>query len=575
MILACFLSAQAASLTAQLDRQVVPLDETVTLKLTFEGVAPQSTPNLPALPGLNVLGTSQSSQFTIVNGLQSSKITFNYTLMPTQPGEVVIPAMQVQVSGQTLTSQPLRLKVTPSANNAGSKAQTNLAFLKLVVPRSEVFLGEPFVVEMQLYFREAQDIRMPQLSAEGFALGQSAQPAQTTTTVDGIGYNVVIFKTSITAAKAGTVALGPATCDLNLRIPLAGSRQRDPFDPFSFFGPRVQLRPTTLNSGTVSLRVSPLPSENVPPTFNGAVGQFQLHVTAGPTNLAVGDPITIRARISGRGSLDRLTLPEQADWHDFKTYPATSSVETANPMGLDGAKVFEQVVIPQNHEIKALPAFQFSFFDPNQKNYRTLTKPAIPLTIRPGNASPVPILSLTNAVTASPPPVADDIVHIKPRLGSNEGTTLLIQQPWFLSLHAIPVLAWLALLAHRKRKESLANNPKLRRQRAVAQRVKLGLDELRTHAESQNSDEFFALLFRLIQEQLGAQLDLAAPSITEAIIDERLHAVRLPEGTLHALRDLFLACNQARYAPVRSRQELSALIPKAKAVLCDLESLKA
>ena len=40
----------------------------------------------------------------------------------------------------------------------------------------------------------------------------------------------------------------------------------------------------------------------------------------------------------------------------------------------------------------------------------------------------------------------------------------LVQQRWFLAVQAFPVVAWLSLLLARKRNESLANNPKLRRQ---------------------------------------------------------------------------------------------------------------
>jgi len=564
----------AAGLTAQLDRQSVALGETVTLSLAFEGVAPQSTPNLPVLPGLNVVGTSRSSQFSFVNGAQSSTTTFNYTLAPTKVGEIAIPAMQVQVGGQTLASQPLRLTVVaPSA--AAANAQTNLAFLKLVVPKNEFYLGEPFVLEMHLYFHDAQDVHMPQLTAEGFSTGQSAQPAQTSPTVGGVGYNLIIFKTVVIPAKAGDINLGPASCQLALRIPIGNTRQRDPFDPFSFFGARVQLRQTTLNSEAVPLRVLPLPSENVPPIFNGAVGQFQLSVNAGPTNLGVGDPITVKVTLGGRGTLDRLTLPEQPDWRDFKTYPPTSSVESTDPLNLTGSKTFEQVVIPENHEIKTLPAFQFSYFDPNQRRYNTLTKPAIPLNIRPSAASAVPVLNLTNTAAPAPPPEADDIVHIKPRLGSGRTTTLLAQQSWFLSLQAVPVLIWLGLFALRKRREQLANNPRLRRQREAVQKAHASLRDLRLQAENQNSDEFFATLFHLLQEQLGARLDLPAPSITEAIIEERLRGGALSEGPLTALHELFQACNQARYAPVHSRQELSALIPKTESLLRDLEKLDA
>ena len=137
------------------------------------------------------------------------------------------------------------------------------------------------------------------------------------------------------------------------------------------------------------------------------------------------------------------------------------------------------------------------------------------------------------------------------------------------------VCSGLAFLIWRKRRESLANNPRLRRQREVAQRVREGLKELRSHADARHSDQFFATLFRLLQEQLGERLDLPASAITEAVIEEKLRGRELSDETLKSLHELFQTCNLARYAPVQSRQELAALIPKLESSLRDLQHLKA
>jgi hypothetical protein len=104
-----------------------------------------------------------------------------------------------------------------------------------------------------------------------------------------------------------------------------------------------------------------------------------MSMSAGPTNIAAGDPITVKVQISGRGSLDALTLPEQPAWHEFKTYPPTTKTETTDQLGLQGTKTFEQIVTPQNSDIKALPPISFSYFDPEVKAYHTLTQAAVPL----------------------------------------------------------------------------------------------------------------------------------------------------------------------------------------------------
>jgi hypothetical protein len=108
----------------------------------------------------------------------------------------------------------------------------------------------------------------------------------------------------------------------------------------------------------------------------------------------------------------------------------------------------------------------------------------------------------------------------------------------------------------------------------VAQVVRQGLAELRRHAAGNRSDDFFATLARLLQEQLGERLDLPASAITEAVIDEHLRPRGVPEAVLGSLRELFQTCNFARYAPIKSSQELTAMIPKIEAALRDLQELE-
>src|SRR5262249_29320254 len=155
---------------------------------------------------------------------------------------------------------------------------------------------------------------------------------------------------------------------------------------------------------------------DVPDGFNGAVGQFSLQVTASPTEVTVGDPITVRTIITGRGLIETLTLPTQSHWRDFKVYPPNTAVESNDPLGLSGTKFFTNAVIPLNHEIKALPPLQFTYFDPEARSYRTLTGPAIPLSVRPNAAVAPPPPLPTNAVAApaNPPPV-DDLIAIRAR----------------------------------------------------------------------------------------------------------------------------------------------------------------
>jgi len=46
------------------------------------------------------------------------------------------------------------------------------------------------------------------------------------------------------------------------------------------------------------------------------------------------------------------------------------------------------------------------------------------------------------------------------------------------------------------------------------------------------------------------------------------------EAILTRLQELFQRCNLARYAPIKTSQELTALIPRLETVLADLRKVK-
>jgi hypothetical protein len=203
-----------------------------------------------------------------------------------------------------------------------------------------------------------------------------------------------------------------------------------------------------------------------------------------------------------------------------------------------------------------------------------LSHPAIPVKVAPasGNGAQPTVLAVKGQ--SDEPKERTDIVHIKLQPGPMIAIgPPLVRQPWFLALQAIPLLSFVGLTLWRKRQDALANNPKLRRRIEVEKSVAAGTAELRRLAAAREIDPFYALLFRLLQEQLGERLDLPASAITEAVLDERLPKRGAFPELIERLRRLFHICNQARYAPMRSDQELLALSTELETALQELREL--
>jgi hypothetical protein len=557
-------SHAAVSVKAQFERANIMTGETVMLNVVVEGGRPEQAETFPAIPGLTVQYQGNSQNITSINGATSVKHILNYAVSASKPGQYTLPSINITVDGAAHQTQPVTLTVT----KADPSALNRYAFLRLNVPRQEVYVGEVFPVELQLYVVDAESPQQPQLSSDGFVIHKRLEPAQSQAQVGNVLYTVVTFKMSVSAAKAGKLPLGPAEMALTLKI----RARPDPNDLFGVFG-RFQRRPVTLTSSPVEMNVLPLPMP-VPPEFSGGIGVFDWSVTSAPTTVAVGDPITLKIEIRGRGNLDNLKLPA-SNWPGFKSYEPNISASAGDPLGIEGSKSFEQVIVPQEAAIKEIPALALAYFDPAAKEYKKLSHPATALKVTPGlNPNLVSSAAPTRTESDEELPAANDIVHIK----SSPGPILalapsLIQQPWFIFLQLIPLAGIVGVTIWRKRQDQLANNPKLRRKLQVERAIQTGLAELRTLATSQQPDAFYALMFRLLQEQLGERLDLPGSAITEAVLNDRLPRRGATADLIQRLQNLFHICNQARYAPMRSDAQLLSLSSDLEKALHDLQQL--
>ncbi len=577
VLLCCAMTAFGGQLSAVIEPDEIMMGESARLTLNFENVRPTEVPALPEITNLQISYVGSGQTFQFINGRQTTIVSLNYVVVPSQPGEYTIPSIQARVGNETLSSAPIKLKVLKSGDSGGeSDARGRLAFIRLVPAKTNVYVGEVLPLEIQLYHAvPAQDLQLQPLSGEGFTFGKSRELPQRRVRIGNTTYFLRQVQSTAVANKVGNLTLGEVECTGRLEVPIARRRTGGVFDEFfndPFFGPRYELRPMKVKSEPVTVRAMPIPSDGRPASFTGAVGQFTMNVAASPTNVAVGEPIRVKLRIEGRGALESINPPPLDSWSDFTTYPPVSEVESTDPLGVEGARVFQYDVVPQKLSIRALPEIEFSYFDPDDRTYHVLKHAAVPIIVRPGRSSQT-FAAATDGANQTEP--GGDIVHLKARLGvcSMIGPPLILR-PWFMAVHATPLILWLGAYGWRKRREHLARNPHLVRRHEVSRAVRHGLRQLSRFASEGDSEQFFALAFRLLQEQIGERLGLPAAAITDAVVEEQLKPRGAPPELLDLLSELFHACNQHRYAPSASSADLEVLWAKVHAALKQVHSLK-
>jgi tetratricopeptide (TPR) repeat protein len=559
-------ASAAPSFQTSLDRDTISLGDTATLSMTFTEGTPRAQPTVPPIDGLRFGMAGASQETTIINSQVTFISVYTLDLIPMRTGDFTIPALTAEVNGLRLASRPLKLRVA-RGNPPQAGGAPEAAFVRIVPSATNVYLGQATPVEVQCYFSDNVDrrsIQLPQLDNGSFIVGNMPNnPPQSRIRRGNVIYTWLNFRLAVTATRTGLQTLGPATWT----VAVYSGQQ---VFPGMWTGGERQLNVT---SDAPEINVLPIPTNGAPPAFNGAVGNFTLaQYEASPVSVGVGDPITLKIRIAGEGSFDTVMLPaNEQGWREFKTYPPTAKLDLSDPLQLQGSKYFEQVITPLNDEIREIPPFAFSFFDPAAGQFRTLTHPAIPLAVHATAATPQPTV-IASGTTPEGQAQNQEIVHIKPEPGRVRAPAPpLVRQPLFLTLQALPPLAWICALLWRRQKDKLANSPRLRRRREVERLVRQGLAELPARAAANEFEEFYTTVLRLLREQLGERLDLPAPALTEAVLDE---VKELDDAGRALLRELFRACDQYHYTPEHSSQELASLIPKVKTALAALRKIR-
>jgi BatD DUF11 like domain len=379
------LSRTAFALDARLilDREAIEAGETVGMQVVVDGTQRSATPTIPQIPGVRMRYLGPSSQMENINGQTSVRVSHRYQLALDTTNDVVIPPLQVRVANQTLTTQPGRIRVLPR------EAHEEPVWLKLVMDRDEVVVGDTFPVELHLYFQAIRSPSAPRFDLDGFVVGRSTQPTQATTQRGNQQWSVVIWKFAVTATKPGDLVVGPAEMDLVLLLPAQDPRRRDSLVD-DFFGLPREARQVTLKSGSHRLKAIAPPSLGRPANYAGAVGRFRMNASVSPSQLTVGDPATVRLTIQGQGGIERLELEPWPEDPAFRVYPGTNGFVPADELGLSGVKTMEFVLVPERPGRLTVPVPPLVFFDPEARRYEQAKVEDLSLDVRPAVVRPAP-----------------------------------------------------------------------------------------------------------------------------------------------------------------------------------------
>jgi tetratricopeptide (TPR) repeat protein len=555
---------------ATVESNDVVYNQAFIFTITIDGAQNVSPPGLYDLDAFDVSYLGPSTQVSFVNGHMSASISHRYRVVPTKVGDFTLGPFPVEVQGQRLETRPVAIHVAAaaSAKRGGAATPGGVQGLRLVVTpgKDEVYVGERVDLNVTLYIGNVRvrDLQFPVIAADGVTLDKFSQPDEGNDMLDGQRYHTVKLHTTMTPLRPGSVDLA-ASMAMNI---VTSRRGVDPmFDQF-FPG---DAKSVEVRADPGRLTVLALPEQGKPADFAGAVGNFDFTLSAKPTALDVGDPVTLRLQISGSGNLANVNAPPLPVDDRFRAYDAQPVKGEDAP----DRRVFEQVVIPKVATVHELPAVRFSFFDPSARAYRTIAQGPIPLTLRAGNeAKPEVVDAAQPAAEPAQPkaqPLGRDIVYIKDAPGALQARgPHLYQRAWFLFLQLVPVALFGALWAYTRRRDRLAADPRLVRFRQAGREARRALAALDGGAASQGG--FYDELSAALSAYLGAKLDLPPGAVERERVLARLNGDGCAPDTRERVGAFFQLVEQARYAPSQvGSAERARALELGKAIVDGLE----
>jgi hypothetical protein len=543
--------ASAAEVEAELDRDSVPAGNGAILSLRVSG-SRTGQPVIPEVENLIIQARGQSQQIQMINGRTTVSITYNYAVGSHVPGDYEIPAIEVVVGEERLSTQPLKLKVLDAAaaqppagmqqnapggqpdqevDDAGEKRFGFLTVELADSDRKHAYVGEIAPVRIRAWLPENSRAQLRsgiQPEGKAFTLHNvSERPQQTTEIRDGKRYTVVTWYGGMSAAKAGSY---PASLSVDATVavrdtsaPRPRRRRGGPFDdPFfdsildNMHAPMIQ-KDVTLKSDDQEIEVRPLPAEGRPEGFTGAVGNFKFEQTSIPKEWVAGEPQQIGVRLSGSGNFALMKAPQVLPPEAWNTYPGKDQFSAGDEASFSGTKTFQFNVVPRKAGEQDV-SLAFSFFDPGAGIYQTINSPLEKIQV-----SGVDVIEDEPDAVPETAPVkqSDQLVAQKTALGAEKALVPLVSRPSFLPLLGLAAAlagAGRAIMWVRRRR----NDPQRAAQAAREKATREALARASECAAARDVQGFFTAARMALQQRLAALWNQPAEAITSAEVSARI-----------------------------------------------------
>ncbi|CAL2092778.1 BatD [Tenacibaculum sp. 190524A02b] len=566
------LSAQEGVLQASVSKNKLGVNQRLRVQFTInkQGADNFQAPNFSNFKVVG--GPSQSVSQSWINGKVSFSQSYTYILQPKSKGEFNLPSASIEIDGKTIKSNTIKIivldavKVPTNPNDPNYIAAQNI-HLVAEVSKSKPYVGEGIYVEYRLYVSRNVNVydyavtEAPQYNGFWNQELKRVDSKVKMGTYNGERYRyVVLQKTLLIPTKNGKLTIDPMKMDVAIGVPTGRA---------DFFGNVItkQVRKEFASAKKV-IKVKSLPLDNKPENFNGAVGQFSFDVSLSKQILKANESSQIKVTINGKGNLKLFELPTIETPKELEVYqPERKENVSITSTGLKGTITNNYTVVPEYKGKYKIPSVSFSYFNPKEEVYQTITSEDLYVDVLEGKEL---VSSSNNTVTKQNIKVTgNDFRYIQTDSSFNSGkpndffNSILFYLFLLLPIITIPILIFIY-----KKKEERDNDVLGNKQRKADKLAKKYLSE--ASKQLGNKEAFYEALERALHNYLKAKLKVETSDISREKITSLLEDKNVEPTTIKQLIEVLNDCDFARYTPIDNVQ-MNQEFEKAKQIITQLD----
>ena len=562
--------SQDVSFEASVDRTTVGLGESVELRFIVKGGSINSLTDFrpPDFSNFHILaGPNKSTSMQIMNGAVSASIIYYYVIQGKTVGSVTIGSARINYENKEYSTKPITLNIVRTATQPQQQQQqqqqsaphgnpTDLSqniFLRTIVDKSKVYQGEQVNVFFKLYISDVgvsnyTISKTPSL--KGFwseEYTSSQQITLETENVNGKMYKVgVIRRIALFPTQSGQLEIDPM--EISLLLQVRGKRSNNLFDQFfgddPFFNSYTNVQ-HEIKSPVAKINVLPLPSDNVPHSFRGSVGRYNMESSISTLESKTNEPVTLNITIKGEGNIKLIETPSVELPPGIEKYEPKIKDNFNKGSVISGSRTFEYLFIPRYPGEKIIPSIEFSYFDLAKKNYVILKTPEYKLNVEQGTQ----LVTSDNISREDVKILNEDIYYIQTNSSLKEKKPYFYESPIYYVLYLMVVALMFVALYYKKKTDNELRDIvgfKMRRANKVA--VKR-LSKAKKFMDASDFIAFYKEISLAVWGYLSDKLKIQQAELSiERVVSELVQNQVDEELTAEVKRCMEL-CEFARFAP--------------------------